>query len=254
MCECRSPRRSSSVDELGQRALARRLELAAALAQLRLDVGQPERRVDLLLGRAAHRLARRVVEDPVLGDVQPLRTAASRSCTLWSLEPVKCCSTLPNWSGATTLRSTFRPAWVVARAPAGPRLLHGLHDRQLLQRRDERRRVVGGGDHVEVLDGVDLAAQRARHLDAVGAGRGAQRLRDLLGDRERAGEQDPRRRRAVGARGERLEQLLLDLRAEAAQPAHLLALAGRAQRLERVDAELVEQPRARASGRSRAGA
>ncbi len=50
----------------------------------------------------------------------PRRTAASRSCTLWALAPVKCCSTLPNWSGATTLRSTFRPAWVVARAPAGP--------------------------------------------------------------------------------------------------------------------------------------
>ena len=33
--------------------------------------GRPSARVDLLLGRAAQRLAGRVVEDPVLGDVQP---------------------------------------------------------------------------------------------------------------------------------------------------------------------------------------
>ena len=71
MWQCRSPRRSLELDQLRQRALQRRLELAAPLAQLRRDPRQPEPLVDLLLGRAAQRLAGLVVEDPVLGDVQP---------------------------------------------------------------------------------------------------------------------------------------------------------------------------------------
>ena len=50
----------------------------------------------------------------------PRRTALSRSATLWALEPVKCWSTLPNWSGSTTLRSIFMPVCVVTRAPASP--------------------------------------------------------------------------------------------------------------------------------------
>ena len=136
------------------------------------------------------------------------------------------------------------------RSHARARLAGGvdrLDERQLGQRAHERGRIGGGGDDVEVLDGVGLAAQRAGDLDALGAGHGAQRVDDLLGDRQRAREQDARRRRAVVAGRELLEQLLLDLRAEAAQAAQLLLLGGAAQRLERVDAELVVEP-ARALG------
>ena len=68
---CRSPRMSAELDQLGSRACRRRaVELAAVLAQLRLDVGEAEPLVDLLLGRARARFAGGVVEDPVLGDVQ----------------------------------------------------------------------------------------------------------------------------------------------------------------------------------------
>ena len=60
------------LDQLGQPArLGGGRELAAVLAQLGLDVGEAEARVDLLLGREGLRLAGRVVEDAVLGDVQP---------------------------------------------------------------------------------------------------------------------------------------------------------------------------------------
>ena len=68
--QCRSPRRSSLVDELRD-VVRSEVELAAVLAQLGRDPRQAEALVDLLLGRAAVRLAGRVVEDPVLGDVQP---------------------------------------------------------------------------------------------------------------------------------------------------------------------------------------
>ena len=62
--------RSSSIS-VGSVPFARRLELPAPLAQLRRDPRQPEPLVDLLLGRAARRLAGLVVEHAVLGDVQP---------------------------------------------------------------------------------------------------------------------------------------------------------------------------------------
>ena len=51
---------------------------------------------------------------------RPRATASSRSCTLWALEPVKCCSRLPKAAGATIRRSTETPLWVCARTPLGP--------------------------------------------------------------------------------------------------------------------------------------
>ena len=64
---------AAQVRQLDQaRRLEAGLELAAILAQLGLDVRQAEQRVDLLLGLEAVRLAGRVLEDAVLGDVQPL--------------------------------------------------------------------------------------------------------------------------------------------------------------------------------------
>ena len=172
MCECRSPRRSSSRDQLGQRPGGGRLELAAALAQLGRDPGQAEPLVDAppRSRSASSRPSRR------RGSRTPRRaaracTADSRSATLWSLEPVKCCSTLPNWSGATTLRSTFRPAWSITRAPGVARGSGRTPRRVPGERGDHARPSVGGGDDVEVLDRVGAAPQRAGDLDAVGARR-----------------------------------------------------------------------------------
>ncbi len=51
---------------------------------------------------------------------RPCLTAASRSCTLWSLEPVKCCSRFPKAAGGTIRRSTEIPLWVWARTPLAP--------------------------------------------------------------------------------------------------------------------------------------
>ena len=62
----------ADLDQLRQLAGRRRGDLAAALAQLGLDVVEPEPRVDLLLGRVARDLARLGLEDAVLRDRQPL--------------------------------------------------------------------------------------------------------------------------------------------------------------------------------------
>ena len=51
----------------------------------------------------------------------PRRTAASRSATLWSFEPVKCWSRFPYDSGGTTRRSKRRPSCETTVAFVGPR-------------------------------------------------------------------------------------------------------------------------------------
>ena len=65
-----SPRMSSSSTSSGSLRVARGLELAAVLAQLRRDPVHAEQLVDLLLGRARVRRLRRVVGDAVLRDVE----------------------------------------------------------------------------------------------------------------------------------------------------------------------------------------
>ena len=233
----------------------RRLELAAALAQLGRDPrrARAPRRPPPRSRSAASRRSRRR-GSRTRRRAGPRRTADSRSATLCALAPVKCCSTLPNWSGSTTLRSTFMPACVSTRAPASPAELHRLDQRQLGQRRGQRGGVVGGGDDVEVLDRVGQAPQRAGDLDAIGRRVRAQRPDDLLGDasarESRMRGAGPPVRRARPA----LEQLLLDLRAEAAQPADLPAARRRraARRASRSRAR--RRAAARAWARSPAGA
>ena len=119
--QCRSPRRSASVTSCGQRASSAASQLAAALAQLRLDVGQAEHLVHAppRSGSGApcpSRPPRRRTRSRAC----PRRTAYSRSSTLCCLEPVRCWSTLPNWSGSTTRKSIRSPLWVTPRAPASP--------------------------------------------------------------------------------------------------------------------------------------
>ena len=203
---------------------------------------EPEARVDLLLGRAAQRLAGGVVEDPVLGDVQaaPHRRLAQRDVVRLGAREVL--QHVAELVGLDDLEVDLH-AGVREHARAGvARRLHRLDQRQLGQRGRQRSGIVGGGDDVEVLDGVGLAPQRAGDLDALGGRVRAQRADDLLGDVQRAREQDARRRPALRRLGEGLEQRLLDLRAEPAQAADLLLLGGGAQRVERVDPELVVEP------------
>ena len=203
---------------------------------------EPEALVDLLLGRAAQRLAGLVVEDPVLRDVQPAPHGGLAQRDVVRLGAGEVLEHVAELVGLDDPEVDLH-ARVREHARAGvARRQHGLDQRQLGQRGRQRDGILRRGDDVEVLDRVGLAAQRAGHLDALGGRVGAQRADDLLGDVLRAREQDARRRAALGRLGERLEQLLLDLRAEAAQLADLLLLGGGAQRVERVDAELVVEP------------
>jgi hypothetical protein len=102
------------------------------------------------------------------------------------------------------------------------------------ERADQRRGVARGGDDVDVLGRVGQAAQRAGDLHAVGRRVVAQRTRDLLGDRQRAREQDARRR----ALGSATSAQVLDLGPEPRSPDPPCSAAER--RLQRVHAELVK--------------
>ena len=246
MWQCRSPRRSSSSHELRQRALQRRFQLAPALAQLRRDPRQPEPLVDALLGRAARRLAGLVVEHPVLGDVQPAPDRPLAQLHVVGLGAGEVLEHVAELIGRDDLHVDLH-----ARVRVDPRTrlaggMHGIDQLQLAQRVDQRGRVRRRGDDVDVLGAVAEPAQRARDLHPVGRRVIAQRAGDLLGDRQRAGEQDARRRAAaLLVVGERAQQVLLDLGAEPAQLADLTRLGDLAQLLQRVDVQLViEQPRA----------
>ena len=84
----------------GRRAGERRLDLAAVLAQLRLDERQPEELVRLGLGGEDPQLAAvgaaamispssSIRANPYSDRLQPLSRAIARSRTLCSFEPVK---------------------------------------------------------------------------------------------------------------------------------------------------------------------
>ena len=218
------------------------LELAAVLAQLGLDVRQPERRVDLLLGLAGQRLPGRVVEDPVLGNVQALadrHLAQVRRCGLAAGEVLE---QVPERRRRDDAQVDAKPGLGdAARAAASAALGHGDH-LQSVEGLRHRRHVVRRDDDVEVLDVVGLAARRPRDLGAHDGRVRAQPLEDRVADRHRAREHDACAGRPFGLRVERRDQRLLGLRAEPLQLPDLAGARGRAQRFQRVDAELLVQP------------
>ena len=71
---------------------------------------------------------------------------------LCSLEPVKCCIRLPNWSGSTIRRSTFSPVCVLRRTPASPGVWAASTSSQRGRCLGKRERICCGRDDVQVLD------------------------------------------------------------------------------------------------------
>ena len=235
---CRRPSTSS-----GSFALARRLQLAAALAQLGLDVGVAEALVDLLLGRAELDLAALDLGDPVLGDGE-----AARHRLLAQLHVVRLGAGEVLEQVAEGLRGDdpqvdrdpvvgLRPHAVRARVPGrGDQRAGG----EVL---GQRRGLLGGRDQVDVLAGLGPAPHRARHLDPVGGGMLAQRRAPAPRRSAAPSRAAPARTPRSGSpsRSSAASTFSSDLRAEALQLADALRLRRRLQVLQRGDAELVEE-------------
>ncbi len=236
-------------DELRQRAVPSRLQLAPVLAQLGLDVGETHEPVHLLLAHACGALGGGVVEHAVLGQVQAPahrqlaqgRVVAARAGEVLEQVPALLGCRDPQLHGDAGVRQPTRPRLA--------RRAHALDLLELGQLRRELRRGRARRHQVEVLDAVGLPAHRTgdQHLRAAIRPL-RERAHQLLRELGRAREDDPlglpRGGRAAVV-GERLQDAFLELRAEALDAPDALGERRLAQGRDGVNPELVvEQPRA----------
>ena len=96
-------------DQRGQRPGGGGFDLAAVLAQLRLDERQSERLVDVLLRSRRRSAVSSASKRPYSFSFQPRSSARSRSAMLCAFEPVKYCRAAPRCSGVTMRRSAWKP-------------------------------------------------------------------------------------------------------------------------------------------------
>ena len=233
---------SSTSISSGSLLVARRLELAAVLAQLRRHPVHPEQLVDLLLGGARVRRLGRVVCHAVFRDVEPALDGGGPERLVVLLRARQVLEQVPEVLGRDDPQVDADP---VVRDRPRPRLARRVRlgdQRQRAEGLRERTRVGGGRHQVDVLARVGPAARAAGDLDALGRRLLAQRVPQRLRDLKRLGEQELRLRAAVLAGGECQQDALLRLRAEALELADALPLRRRLQLLERSDPKLVEQP------------
>ena len=230
------------VDEGRQRARERRLDLAAVLAQLRLDERQAEEGVRLGLGRERPELGGVAGQRlPVLADPQepllrerPALVAGHRAqADVVLLRPGEVDAVRAGLAGRHDHQVHLRAAQQADRGlvPAG---VHDVVDgAERREAPDERGGVVGLGEEVEVADRLAPAAERARRLDAAHAGRVREELDETQDELLRPVEQHP-----VGRGVEPLDPLedeRLGLRRHPAQVAQPAGLGGLPEVLHRLD-------------------
>ena len=157
----------AELDQLRQLPLARRLQLAAALAQLRLDVVVAEPLVDLLLGLAKGDLVALGVGDAVLGDREAALHRVLAQLHVVGLGAGEVLEQVAEGGGRDDPQ-VDRDAVVGLGADAVVARFAGGGDQRVAgEVLGERLRLVGGGDQVDVLAGLGPAAGRARDLDPV---------------------------------------------------------------------------------------
>ena len=207
--QCSSPRRSSELDERGQLALSRGVELAGVLPQLRRHELVAEEPVELLLGGERLHLAGLGDRDAVLRDRE---TAADRLLAERDVVLLRAGEVLQQVAEALRRHD--------AQVEPEPLLRHDRrlrvavrddleHARQGREERRQRGRVGRRGDHVEVSEALAPAAHAAglRHLDR--RRMRAKRLDHVAYDREPDAEQASPRGVVSDPLLERLQDLLL---------------------------------------------
>ena len=241
----------ADLDELRQLAAPRRLELAGRLAELGRDRRVAEVLVERVLVVGAEHVAGLNGRDAVLGDRQPapLRLLAHRDVVI--LRAGEVLQQIP-------VRLRLDDAQVEAEAVGRDdrRLRVAVrrdleHPRQLDERGRQRRGIRRGRDHVEVAKRLLAPPHRAGLGDVHRRGMLTQRGDRGLHRRQAVAEQAPVGLRILRLVRERLEDLLLALRAEPGEVPELLLLGRGLQVGERRDPELLPDPRRRLRPESR---
>src|SRR5207247_8251022 len=225
----------------GRAPVARGLELARVLPELGWNIREPEDPVHLRLGFSGDADARLLVEDAVLAHGEPLaprQLAEPHVVVLRAREVLESGAERVGLDDAQVDPEPLRVAHRRLRvAPSGD-----LEDRR---KRDERLdhacRLGGGHEDVDVFHGLTHPAEGAGDLDPVGAAVGRERLGDARRDLARPGEG---RARAAGLpEGDRLENILARLLADARHAEDLARSSERLEPRDGVHAEpVVEQP------------
>ena len=227
------------LDQLGQLALRRRLELPAVLAQLGLDVLHAQQLVDLFLGGAGVGLAGGVDLHAVLGDVEPAAHRIGPQRLVVLLRAGEVLEQVAEVLGRHDPQVHAEP--VVGAGPhAGGSGLAGLLDqRHPAEGLGQGLRVGGGGNDVQVLAAVGQTAGAAGDLHAVGSWMLAQGVAQLDGHLQRAREHDAPTRARLRQRGDRVQDVLLGLCAEAREVTQAVGLGGLLELVKRLHAQLV---------------
>src|SRR5919108_1929326 len=227
------------LDQLRQLALPRRLQLSRVLAQLWRDVGVAEALVELRLVLRREHVAALDLGDAVLGDRQaaPYRVLAERHVVLLRAgEVLK--------QVAVALRRNHPEVEAKAFVRDDRRLRRPLrrHLRDPAQFRevvDQRSRVAGGRDDVEVAHRLPPTPGAAGLAYAIGGRMLAQHLDNGEQGRERTPQQRPRWSLRLPLPADGLQDVLLQLRTEPRERAQPLRPRRILQLRQRRDPELL---------------
>ena len=237
--------RSSRLIEPREPAGERRLDLALVLAQLRLDVGQTEERVRLLLGPEGPELGVIVghglavladAQEALLGQAPTLVAGALAKADVVFLGSGEVDAVRARGARRHDHQVDLRTAEDLHRGLVAALVEHLVDQAERRESLDETGAIIGLGQEVEVADRVAAAAERPGRLDGCDAGC----VREGLDDAEdrRLGPVQVHAARGALEAADALEDQLLGPLAQPTQAADGARLGSRAQVLDREDPEL----------------
>ena len=213
----------AQLDEVGEAVIERGFDLSGILPELGRDARQPDRRIDLRLGRAREAPPGRDPEHPVFGDLEPLLHPDVPDVDVVLLRSGEVHEGRPEARGVDDPEIDLDAFPVADRALRGPALEHLRGLGQAREGPHDRGRLRGRHEDVDVADGLLHSPDGAREADPLDRGQPFEGVHELAAEWKRAAERHPLL--APADEPDALEDVLLGLRLDAGQ-ASKPALAG----------------------------